>query len=162
MSKEKLPVTPAIRVLREHQVAYLPHLYKYQERGGTAASARELGVDEHLTIKTLIMEDERHNPLIVLMHGDREVSTKELARFLQMKTITPCRPEIANKHSGYLVGGTSPFGTHRSMPVYMEETILELPRLYINAGKRGFLVEMRPEDLVLVLQPTVVRVGIGE
>jgi Cys-tRNA(Pro) deacylase len=162
MSKEKLPVTPAIRVLREHQVAYLPHLYKYQERGGTAASARELGVDEHLTIKTLIMEDERHNPLIVLMHGDREVSTKELARFLQMKTITPCRPEIANKHSGYLVGGTSPFGTHRSMPVYMEETILELPRLYINAGKRGFLVEMRPEDLVLVLQPTVVRVGIKE
>jgi Cys-tRNA(Pro) deacylase len=160
VSKEKLPVTPAIRILREYQVEYTPHLYKYEERGGTAASARELGVDEHLTIKTLIMEDERRQPLIILMHGDREVSTKELARFLGVKTITPCKPEIANKHSGYLVGGTSPFGTHRPMPVYLEETILELPRIYINAGKRGFLVEMRPQDLVRVLQPTVVRVGI--
>jgi Cys-tRNA(Pro) deacylase len=162
VSKEKLPVTPAIRVLREYQVAYTPLLYKYEERGGTAVSARELGVDEHQTIKTLIMEDERHNPLIVLMHGDREVSTKELARFLGVKTITPCRPEIANKHSGYLVGGTSPFGTHKPMPVYLEETILQLPRIYINAGKRGFLVEMQPEDLMLVLRPTLVRVGIVE
>jgi Cys-tRNA(Pro) deacylase len=162
MSKEKLPVTPAIRVLREYQVAYTPHLYKYEERGGTAASAHELGVDEHLTIKTLIMEDERRQPLIILMHGDREVSTKELARFLGVKTITPCKPEIANKHSGYLVGGTSPFGTHRAMPVYLEETILELPRIYINGGKRGFLVAMRPEDLVRVLRPTLVRVGIAE
>jgi Cys-tRNA(Pro) deacylase len=162
MSKEKLPVTPAIRILREHQVAYLPHLYKYEERGGTAVSARELGIDEHQTIKTLIMEDEHHNPLIVLMHGDREVSTKELARFLGVKTIAPCKPEIANKHSGYLVGGTSPFGTHRPMPVYLEETISQLPRIYINAGKRGFLVEMQPEDLMRVLRPTLVRVGIIE
>jgi Cys-tRNA(Pro) deacylase len=162
MSKEKLPVTPAIRVLREHQVAYTPHLYKYEERGGTAVSARELGADEHLMIKTLIMEDEQHQPLIILMHGDREVSTKELARFIGVKTITPCKPEIANKHSGYLVGGTSPFGTHRTMPVYLEETILELPRIYINAGKRGFLVEMQPQDLIRILQPIVVRVGIAE
>jgi Cys-tRNA(Pro) deacylase len=161
MPKEKLPVTPAIRVLREHRVEYTPHLYKYEERGGTATSARELGIDEHLTIKTLIMEDERRQPLVILMHGDREVSTKELARFLGAKTITPCRPEIANKHSGYLVGGTSPFGTHKAMPIYLEESILELPCIYINAGKRGFLVEMRPDDLVRVLQPTLVRVGIG-
>jgi Cys-tRNA(Pro) deacylase len=113
-----------------------------------------------MTIKTIIMEDERHRPLIVLMHGDREISTKELARFLKVKTIAPCKPEVANKHSGYLVGGSSPFGTHQPMPVYMEETILELPRIYINGGKRGFLVEMRPEKLLRVLHPTLVRVGI--
>jgi Cys-tRNA(Pro) deacylase len=162
MSKEKLLVTPAIRVLREHQVAYTPHLYKYEERGGTAVSARELGVDEHRTVKTIIMEDERRRPLIVLMHGDREISTKELARFLKVKTITPCRPEVANKHTGYLVGGTSPFGTKKTMPVYMEETILSLPRIYINGGKKGFLLEMQPEDLLRVLRPTLVKVGIAE
>jgi Cys-tRNA(Pro) deacylase len=162
MSKEKLPMTQAIRLLREKNVAFTPHFYKYKDRGGTAVSARELGIDEHLTIKTLIMEDEQHRPLIVLMHGDKEVSTKELARFLGVKTITPCQPEIANKHSGYLVGGTSPFGTRRAMPVYLEETILGLPRLYINGGKRGVLVELQPEELVRVLKPTLVRVGIGE
>ena len=162
MSKEKLPVTSAIRILREHQVEFTPHLYKYEDRGGTAVIARELGVDEHITIKTLIMEDESRQPLIVLMHGDREVSTKELARFIGVKTITPCKPEIANRHSGYLVGGTSPFGTHKSMPVYMEETILELPRILINGGRRGFLVEMKTEDLARVLKPTMVRVGIAE
>jgi Cys-tRNA(Pro) deacylase len=162
MSKEKLPVTPAIRVLREFQVAYTPHLYKYEERGGTTVSAHELGVDEHQTIKTIIMEDERRRPLIVLMHGDREISIKELARFLKIKTVVPCQPEVANKHSGYLVGGTSPFGTHKPMPVYMEATILELPRIYINGGKRGFLVEIRSEELLRVLHPTLVKVGIAK
>jgi Cys-tRNA(Pro) deacylase len=160
MSKEKLPVTPAIRFLREHQVEYLPHLYKYEERGGTAVSSRELGVDEHLMIKTIIMEDERGNPFIVLMHGDREISAKELARFLGVKTVTPCAPEAANKHTGYLVGGTSPFGTRKAMPVYMEAAILELERVYINGGKRGYLVELDPREIVRVLQPTLVRVGI--
>lgn len=160
MSKEKLPVTPAIRVLREHQVEYLPHLYTYEERGGTAVSARELGVDEHRLVKTIIMEDERHNPLIMLMHGDREISTKELARFLGVKTVAPCAPETANKYTGYLVGGTSPFGTRKAMPVYMEATILELERVYINGGKRGYLVELDPREIVRVLQPTMVQVGI--
>ncbi|HYH04167.1 MAG TPA: Cys-tRNA(Pro) deacylase [Bacillota bacterium] len=162
MAKDKLPVTAAIRVLREHGVAYTPYLYNYEERGGTAVSARELGVPEHLMVKTLVMEDEHRNPLIILMHGDREVSTKELARLLGVKSITPCSPETANKHSGYLVGGTSPFGTRRPMPVYVERTILELTKLYINGGKRGFLVGITPEDLVRVLKPTLVQVGIAE
>jgi Cys-tRNA(Pro) deacylase len=159
MSKEKMPVTAAIRVLRAENVAFKDHLYEYEEKGGTAVSARELGVDEHLMIKTLIMEDEKHQPLIVLMHGDMQVSTKELARLLGVKTITPCTPETANKHSGYLVGGTSPFGTHRQMPVYMEETIAELPIIYINGGKRGYLVEMGPQEAVRVLKPKLVKVG---
>jgi Cys-tRNA(Pro) deacylase len=159
MSKEKMPVTAAIRVLRAENVAFKDHLYEYEEKGGTAVSARELGVDEHLMIKTLIMEDEKHQPLIVLMHGDMQVSTKELARLLGVKTITPCTPETANKHSGYLVGGTSPFGTHRQMPVYMEETIAELPIIYINGGKRGYLVEMRPQEVIRVLKPKLVKTG---
>ncbi|HEY8463790.1 MAG TPA: Cys-tRNA(Pro) deacylase [Bacillota bacterium] len=161
MSKEKMPVTPAIRLLRQKQVNYIPHLYKYVDRGGTAVSARELGVAEHLMIKTLIMEDEHQNPLIILMHGDEEVSTKELARFLGVKSITPCTPDTAHKHTGYLVGGTSPFGTRKQLPVYMEETIADLERLYINGGKRGFIVEMSPAELIRVLQPTLVKVGIG-
>lgn len=160
MAKEKLPVTPAIRVLREHGITYTPHLYNYEDRGGTAVSSRELGVPEHLMIKTLVMEDEHKNPLIILMHGDKEVSTKELARFLAVKTISPCSPETANKHTGYLVGGTSPFGTRKLMPVYMEKSILELSKLYINGGKRGFLVELTPQDLVTVLNPTLVQVAI--
>jgi len=160
MAKDKMPVTPAVRVLREHQVSFVERLYTYEERGGTEASARELGVDEHAVIKTLIMEDEKHNPMIVLMHGDKQVSTKELARFLGVKTISPCRPEVANKHSGYLVGGTSPFGTRRVMPVYMEKTILDLPVIYINGGKRGFLFEMSPHDVVRILQPVLVNVAV--
>ena len=137
MPKEKTPVTPAVRFLRQEKVNYADHLYEYEERGGTAVSARELGVDEHWMVKTLVMEDEDKNPLIILMHGDLEVSTKELARFLGVKTIVPCSPETANKHSGYMVGGTSPFGTRKSMPIYLEETILKLPEIYINGGKRG-------------------------
>jgi len=154
--KDKHPVTPAVRVLREHGVAFTHHPYEYEERGGTAVSARELGVDEHAVIKTLVMEDDAKKPLVVLMHGDREVSTKNLARHLHVKTIAPCAPAVADRHSGYQVGGTSPFGTRRAMPVYMQRTIAELPYLYVNGGKRGYLVGMTPADLMRVLQPELV------
>lgn len=160
MAKDKAPVTPAVRFLRAQQVKFTDHLYGYEEKGGTAVSARELGVDEHCVIKTLVMEDERREPLIVLMHGDRQVSTRELARVLGKKTLLPCAPEMASRHTGYLVGGTSPFGTRRQMPVCMEETILELPRIYLNGGKRGYLVGMASEELVRLLAPTLVRVAI--
>jgi Cys-tRNA(Pro) deacylase len=156
MSKDKHPVTAAVRVLREHGVAFTHHPYEYQERGGTELSARELGVDEHAVIKTLVMEDDARRPLVVLMHGDREVSTKNLARTLGVKTISPCEPAAADRHSGYQVGGTSPFGTRRAMPVYMQRTIADLPYLYINGGRRGYLVGMTPADLVRVLKPTAV------
>lgn len=159
MAKAKFPVTPAIRVLRQEKVEFTPRLYTYEERGGTAASARELRVDEHCVIKTLVMEDEKKQPLIVLMHGDREVSTKQLARDIGAKTVSPCPPEVANRHSGYQVGGTSPFGTRRKMPVYMEETIASLPAIYINGGGRGFLVEIDPRELMRVLEPILVKVG---
>ncbi len=160
MAKDKTPVTPAVRVLRQHKVPFEPRPYSYEEKGGTAVSARELGVDEHAVIKTLVMEDENLSPLIVLMHGDREVSTKELARILGVKKVQPCTPETANRHSGYQVGGTSPFGTRKAMPVYMEETIAELPRVYLNGGKRGFLVEIDPREVLRVLRPVLVKVGI--
>ena len=162
MSRDKAPVTTAIRELRAHQVAFTDHLYEYEEKGGTEVSARELGVDEHAVVKTLIMEDDARNPLVVLMHGDLKVSTRELARLVGVKAITPCNPEIANKHSGYVVGGTSPFGTRRKMPVYMEETILELPRIYINGGRRGYLVGIEPKEAVRLLAPKLVKVGIKE
>jgi len=154
--KERLPVTAAVRVLRERGVAFTHHPYEYEERGGTAASARELGVPEHAVVKTLVMEDDAKRPLVVLMHGDREVSAKNLARFLGVKAIAPCEPAVADRHSGYQVGGTSPFGLKRAMPVYMQRTIAELPYLYINGGKRGYLVGMTPADLVRVLAPTLV------
>lgn len=157
---EKMPVTPAIRVLRQHKIDFSAHLYDYEEKGGTTVSARELGVDEHCVIKTLVMEDENKRLLVVLMHGDCEVSTKNLARLLNVKTIAPCAPETANKHSGYLVGGTSPFGTKKVMPVYMESSILELDAIYINGGKRGFLVEMKPADAVAILKPILVEIAI--
>ena len=134
--------------------------YKYEERGGTKVSARELGVDEHCVIKTLIMEDENADPLIILMHGDKEVSTKALARVIGTKSISPCRPEIAQKHSGYKVGGTSPFGTRKALPVYMEKTILELPTIYINAGSRGLLARMAPAEIIRILHPVIVNVAI--
>jgi Cys-tRNA(Pro) deacylase len=162
VSRDKAPVTTAIRELRAHQVAFTDHLYEYEEKGGTEVSARELGVDEHAVVKTLIMEDDARNPLVVLMHGDLKVSTRELARIVGVKTITPCNPEIANKHSGYVVGGTSPFGTRRKMPVYMEETILDLPRIYINGGRRGYLVGIEPKEAVRLLAPKLVKVGIKE
>ena len=162
MSKEKFPVTSAIRLLRDNNIAFTGHLYPYEEHGGTAHSARCLSVDEHCVIKTLIMEDDRKQPLIVLMHGDRKVSTKELARLLGVKMITPCEPAVANKHSGYLVGGTSPFGVRRPMPVYLEASILDLPRIYLNGGKRGFLVGLAPAQVQRLLQPTLVQVAIEE
>lgn len=160
MAKIKTPVTPAIRMLREAKVSFTEHLYTYEEKGGTAVSARELGVQEHCVIKTLLMEDEAQHPLIVLMHGDLQVSTRQLARMLGVKSISPCTPEAAHRHSGYLTGGTSPFGARTCMPVYMEETICDLPRIYINGGKRGFLVGIDPEDAVRILNPVMVRVGI--
>ncbi len=160
MAKEKTPVTPAIRELRAAGVTFSEHLYGYEEKGGTAVSARELGVDEHAVVKTLIMEDERKNPLVVLMHGDCQVSTKELARVIGVKLVAPCSPDTANRHSGYLVGGTSPFGLRKAMPVYLEESILQLDTIYLNGGKRGFLVGIAPADVVRLLDPVVVRVGI--
>ena len=160
MGKDKGTVTPAVRILREFHVQFTEHPYKYEERGGTEVSARELGVDEHTVVKTLIMEDDKKNPMVVLMHGDLEVSTKYLARLLDVKSVRPCAPDVAQKHSGYIVGGTSPFGTRKIMPVYMEETVLILPKIYINGGKRGYLVGIDPKELVRVVKPALVRVGI--
>jgi Cys-tRNA(Pro) deacylase len=154
------PVTPAVRVLREHKIEFAPHLYDYEERGGTRHSAAALGVDEHAVVKTLVMETDARKPLIVLMHGDREVSTKQLARTLKVKTVQPCDPATAQKHTGYLVGGTSPFGTRARLPVYVERTIFELPKIYINGGKRGFLVEIEPRVLRELLPVADVDVAV--
>ncbi|SEM14071.1 Cys-tRNA(Pro) deacylase [Syntrophus gentianae] len=161
MSRDKIPVTPALLTLKKNSVVYTPRTYKYVERGGTRVSAMALGVDEHEVIKTLVMEDEQKTPLIILMHGDREVSTKNLARFLGVKAVHPCDPKIAEKHTGYKVGGTSPFGTKKTLPIYMEETIAELPRILINAGSRGFLAEMPPSELIRVLHPIPVKISVG-
>ncbi|HPC00175.1 MAG TPA: Cys-tRNA(Pro) deacylase [Syntrophales bacterium] len=153
-------MTPAIRMLRERGEDFILRPYRYEERGGTKASARELGVDEHIVVKTLVMEDDQGRPLIVLMHGDRQVSTKNLARILGVKAVNPCDPKVAEKHTGYKVGGTSPFGTRRTMPVYVEETILSLPVILINAGGRGLLMEIPPAALVRLLNPTPVNVAV--
>lgn len=160
MAREVHPVTSAIRVLRDHGVSFTGHSYTYEERGGTEVSARELGVDEHAVLKTLVMADDAKRPLVVLMHGDREVSTKNLARFLGVKSVAPCVPAVADRHSGYQVGGTSPFGTRRAMPVYVQRTIVGLPYVYVNGGRRGYLVGMTPADLVRVLKPVEVDVAI--
>jgi Cys-tRNA(Pro) deacylase len=162
MSKEKTPVTAAVRELRANKVEFTGHLYEYEEKGGTAVSARELGVPEHAVVKTLVMEDDDKNPLVVLMHGDLKVSTRELARIIGVRTIAPCNPDTANRHSGYVVGGTSPFGIRNKMPVYLEQTILELPKIYINGGKRGYLVGIAPGEVVRILEPKMVKVGIRE
>ena len=162
MAKTKIPVTPAIRLLKQARASFTPHLYDYEERGGTTVSARELNVDEHQIIKTLVMEDDQRKPLIVLMHGDREVSTKELARTLDVKTVSSCNLGTALKHTGYLVGGTSPFATRREMPVYMERSIQELTEIYINGGKRGFLVCLAPQVVIDLLNPVLVEVGINK
>jgi Cys-tRNA(Pro) deacylase len=156
----KAPSTSATRFLREKGVAYTEHLYRYEEKGGTAVSSRELGVEEHAVVKTLVMEDDQGEPVVVLMHGDREVSTRALARQLGRRSIQICRPEVANRHSGYQVGGTSPFGTRRKMPVCVERTVLDLPRIYVNGGSRGFLVGIDPKELPRVLEPTVVDAAI--
>ncbi|MBL8331413.1 MAG: Cys-tRNA(Pro) deacylase [Rubrivivax sp.] len=146
--------TPATQWLRGQGLSYTEHPYDYVEHGGTAESARQLGADEHAVIKTLVMQDERAQPLIVLMHGDRQVSTKNLARAIGVKSVEPCKPEVAQRHSGYLVGGTSPFGTRKALPVFVEASVLDLPRIYINGGRRGFLVGLSPQVL---LQPLGAR-----
>lgn len=156
----KHPVTMAVRALRAAKVAFEPHLYPWHAHGGTRASSEALGVDEHAVVKTLIFEDDKKAPLCVLMHGDREVSAKQLARLVGVKTVGPCSPDVADKHSGYQVGGTSPFGLRRPMPLYMQETILELPRIYINGGARGFLVAIDPKEAKRVLSPTLVDVAV--
>lgn len=158
----KAPSTSAIRILREKRVSFTEHLYRYEDHGGTSVCARELGADEHAVIKTLVLEDEAGKPLVVLMHGDREVSTKALARQIGAKSVHICKPEVANRHSGYLVGGTSPFGTKRAMPVYVEKGILDLPKIYINGGSRGFLIGMDPQDLTSVLDWHPVEVALVE
>lgn len=160
MAKQSAPSTAAVLLLRKVGVPFIEHLYRYEDHGGTRVPARDLGVDEHAVIKTLIMEDEAARPMVVLMHGDREVSTKALARQVGCKTVQICRPEVANRHSGYQVGGTSPFGTRKAMPVYVEKGILGLERIYINGGSRGFLVEMAPADLEKVLHPVAVEAAL--
>ena len=148
-------------MLKQNKVTFTPRSYKYVEHGGTRVSAKELGVPEHEVIKTLVMENEQKTPLIILMHGDQEVSTKTMARLLGVKTIQPCDPKIAEKHTGYKVGGTSPFGTKKALPIYMEASIADLPRILINAGSRGLLAEMTPSELIRVLHPITVNVGLG-
>lgn len=154
------PVTAAIRVLREHGITFVPHEFTYVEKGGTTHSSTSLGVPEHSIIKTLIMEDADRKPLCILMHGDYEVSTKALARHLGTKNVQPCKPQVADRHSGYQVGGTSPFGLRHPMPIYAEQSIFALSKIYINGGKRGFLVEITPDVLsqVLVVTPVEVKV----
>jgi Cys-tRNA(Pro) deacylase len=154
--------TPATEFLARHGVEYTEHFYDYVEHGGTGVSSSALGVPEHHVVKTLIMETDKGEPLVVLMHGDRKVSTKELARVARAKRIFPSRPEVAQRHSGYLVGGTSPFGTRKAMPVYLERSVLELPRIYINGGRRGYLLEMDPAVLMRVLSPILVDVALEE
>jgi Cys-tRNA(Pro) deacylase len=154
--------TPATTFLAQYGVAFTEHLYEYVEHGGTSVSSSALGVPEHSVVKTLVMENDKGEPLVVLMHGDRKVSTKELARIAGAKRIFPCKPEDALRHSGYQVGGCSPFGTRKKMPVYLERTVLDLPLIYINGGRRGFLLGMPPAELVRVLDPVLVAVGVEE
>jgi Cys-tRNA(Pro) deacylase len=154
--------TPATAFLAAHGVAYTEHEFEYKEHGGTQHSSTMLGVPEHEVVKTLIMESDKGDPMVVLMHGDRKVSTKELARQAGTKRVFPCKPEAATRHSGYLIGGTSPFGTRKPMPVYLEKSVLDLPRIYINGGRRGYLLAMDPNELVRVLSPVLVAVGIEE
>lgn len=156
----KVSESPATAFLRKAAVAFTEHPYDYEEKGGTRVSAEKLGVDEHAVVKTLVMEDEAKKPLVVLMHGDRDVSTKNLARQIGRKRIEPCKPEVAERHSGYQVGGTSPFGLRKPLPIFVEKSILSLPRIYINGGRRGFLVALDPQELVRVVQATPVEVAL--
>ena len=154
--------TPATAWLKRHGIDYSEHVYAYVEHGGTAESARALGLAEHDVVKTLVMEDERAQPLLVLMHGDRTVSTKNLARQSGRKRIEPCAPEVAQRHTGYQVGGTSPFGTRKPLPVYVEASVLQRPRIYINGGRRGYLVGLTPDVLVDVLRATPVECALTD
>lgn len=160
--KEHVSETPATQWLRRHAVVFSEHPYEYEEHGGTEGSSRALGVNEHIVIKTLVMQDESAKPLLVLMHGDCKVSTKNLARQIGRKSVEPCKPEVANRHSGFLIGGTSPFGTRKEMPVYVEESILALDRIYINGGRRGFLVSLAPTVLRDVLGATPVQCALAD
>lgn len=160
--KEHISETQATQLLRKHQVSFEEHPYPYEEHGGTSVSARELGVPEHDVIKTLVMQDEAAKPLIVLMHGDCKVSTKNLARGIGCKSVEPCKPDVAQRHSGYMIGGTSPFGTKKAMPVYVEQSILDLPRIYINGGRRGFLVSLAPQVLVDLLKAKPVQCALQD
>jgi Cys-tRNA(Pro) deacylase len=160
--KEHISETQATQLLRKHQVFFDEHPYPYEEHGGTSVSARELGVPEHAVIKTLVMQDEAAKPMIVLMHGDCKVSTKNLARAIGCKSVEPCKPEVAQRHSGYMIGGTSPFGTKKAMPVYVEQSILDLPRIYINGGRRGFLVSLAPQVLVDLLHAKPVQCALQD
>ena len=154
--------TPATQMLKAHKVAFTEHPYEYVEHGGTGESARQLGLDEHAVVKTLVMQDQDAKPLIVLMHGDCKVSTKNLARQIGAKSVEPCKPEVAHRHSGYLVGGTSPFGTRKALPVYIEASVLELPRIAINGGRRGFLVQIDPQVCVQLLGAQPVHCALAE
>ena len=158
--KNDYPITAAVRLLRQRNISFTPHLYTFEENGGTASSALALNVAEHTVVKTLVMQTEGGKPLIVLMHGDREVSTKQLARSIGAKSVSPCDARLAERHTGYLFGGTSPFGTRMPLPVYAESSIFMLPTIYINGGKRGFLVEILPSDLRKALTVTEVNVAI--
>lgn len=160
--KEHISETPATQMLRKHKVAFTEHPYDYEEHGGTSVSSRELGVDEHHVVKTLVMQDEAAKPLIVLMHGDCKVSTKNLARNIGCKSVEPCKPEVASRHSGYMIGGTSPFGTKKSMPVYVEDSILALETIYINGGRRGYLVGIEPRVLTELLNARPVHCALAE
>lgn len=160
--KEHISETPATHFLRQHGLVFSEHPYTYEEHGGTAASAHGLGVDEHQVVKTLVMQDETTRPLIVLMHGDCKVSTKNLARQIGCKSVEPCKPEVAQRHSGYMIGGTSPFGTRKSMPIYVERSILQLPTIYINGGRRGFLIGIAPQILVDVLHALTVTCALKD
>ena len=162
MRSGNAPETPATKFLQQHGIAHSNHLYDYEEHGGTAVSSRELNVDEHAVVKTLVMEDETGKPLIVLMHGDCKVSTKELARQIGCKKVEPCKPEVANRHTGFLVGGTSPFGTKKAMPVFIEKSILDLPLIYINGGRRGYLVGIHPHDILSTLQAKAVEAALDK
>jgi len=154
--------TPATAFLAKEGVTYTEHFYEYVEHGGTSVSSGALGVPEHEVVKTLVMETDKGDPLVVLMHGDRKVSTKDLARVMGVKRVFPCKPEVAQRHSGFLVGGTSPFGTRKAMPVFLEKSVLDLPQIYINGGRRGYLLRMAPSEIVRTLSPALVEVAIEE
>ncbi|HEX8404808.1 MAG TPA: Cys-tRNA(Pro) deacylase [Duganella sp.] len=160
--KEHISETPATQFLRKHKVAFTEHPYTYEEHGGTSVSARALGVDEHAVVKTLVMQDEAAKPLIVLMHGDCKVSTKNLARGIGCKSVEPCKPDVATRHSGYQIGGTSPFGTRKTLPLYVEDSILALETIYINGGRRGYLVGIAPQVLVELLGAKAVHCALAD
>ncbi len=160
MPKDDYPVTPAIRILREKKISFIPHIYKYEEHGGTRLTAEMIGVPENLVVKTVVMETDQKKPLIILMHGDREVSTKQMARIIGVKQVTPCDVSTAQRYTGYQFGGTSPFGTRYPLPVYVEKTILDLQKIYINGGKRGFIIEINPRDLRMAFQIMEVEAAI--